>query len=370
MSIQVPMSDVLRSVVGTPAEATVLESSPRSRVWRVDLRGGDRVIVKQIADVGGPGSGAGSRSGTGSGPGARSAGDEDARYAREVAALRLAARAARPAVAPALLAVDPAARVMVLEYLDDLGAVDDWMPGYAESLARLHALTGPADTGALPAWSGPTEADADSFLALARALDVPVPPGLPHELADLIDRLDPAPHHALLHGDPCPGNDLRTADGLRFVDFEQASLGNGLVELAYFRIGFPTCWCALSVTGTPLTEVEDVYRSTWRGITGTDVPGDLADACAGWLIRGDALVQRAERQSADHLARIPTEDFDWGHVSARERLVHRLGVVAGLTRAHDHLHALGRLSDTLATRLLHRWPALRPLPAHGERPWH
>ncbi|GAA2920291.1 hypothetical protein [Streptomyces enissocaesilis] len=103
MSFQVPMSDVLRSAVGTPAEATVLESGPRSRVWRVDLRGGDRVVVKQIADVGetrtgpGPGPGAGSGSGTGSGSGARSAGDEDARYAREVAALRLAARAARPA---------------------------------------------------------------------------------------------------------------------------------------------------------------------------------------------------------------------------------------------------------------------------------
>ncbi|MBT2396515.1 phosphotransferase [Streptomyces sp. ISL-100] len=351
MSIQVPLSEELRSVVGTPAEATLLESSPRSRVWRVGLRGGDRVIVKQIADGGGVGS------------------DEDARYAREVAALRLAARAGRPAVAPELLAVDPAARVMVLEYLDDQGAVDDWMPGYAESLARLHALTGPADSGTLPAWSGPTAADADSFLALAKALDVTVPPGLPNDLADLIDRLDPTSHHALLHGDPCPGNDLRTADGLRFIDFEQASLGNGLVELAYFRIGFPTCWCAMSVTGTPLTEVEDIYRSTWLALTGTDVPGDLADACAGWLIRGDALVQRAERETADHFARIPAEDFDWGYVSARERLLHRLSAVADVTRTHDHLHLLGRLSDTLATRLLTRWPTLRPLPAHGERPW-
>ncbi|MBT2487463.1 phosphotransferase [Streptomyces sp. ISL-96] len=357
MPIQVPMSDELRSAVGTPSRATLLESSPRSRVWRVELRGGDRVIVKQSAGGGGAGAKA----------------DEDARYAREVAALRLAARATGaggPAVAPALLATDPASRVMVLEHLDDLGAaVDDWMPAYAETLARLHALTGPADTGTLPAWSGPTAADADSFLALAKALDVTVPPGLPNELADLIDRLDPAPHHALLHGDPCPGNDLRTAEGLRFIDFEQASLGNGLVELAYFRIGFPTCWCAMSVTGTPLTEVEDIYRSTWRGLTGTDVPGDLADACAGWLIRGDALVQRAERESTDHLARIPAEDFAWGYVSARERLLHRLNAVAALTRSHDPLHTLAHLSNTLATRLLTRWPTLRPLPTHGERPW-
>ena len=273
-------------------------------------------------------------------------------------------------MAPALLGTDPAARVMVLEYLDDLGAAGDWMPGYARSLARLHALTGPADVGVLPAWSGPTAGDAESFLGFARALDVPVPPGLPDELAGLIGRLDPAPHHALLHGDPCPGNDLRTAAGVRFVDFEQASLGNGLVELAYFRIGFPTCWCALSVTGTPLAEAEGIYRATWRELTGGDVPGDLADACAGWLIRGDALVERAHRQSADHLAGVSVADFAWGYVSARERLLHRLVVVAGLARDHDRLHALGQVSRALAMRLRERWPALRPLPADRAQPWH
>jgi hypothetical protein len=350
MPSTVPMGEELRSLVGVPTEATLLESSPRSRVWRVGLRDGDQVIVKQIADEGGTGP------------------DGDARYGREVAALRLTSRATRPAVAPALLATDPASRVMVLEHLDQVGARDDWMFGYAESLARLHALTGPADEDALPAWSGPTAADAESFLALAGALDVPVPARVADELAGLIDRLDPAGHHALLHGDPCPGNDLHTADGVRFVDFEQASLGNGLVELAYLRIGFPTCWCAMSVTGPPLSEVEDVYRAAWRAGTGTDVPGDLADACAGWLIRGDALVERAHRGSADHLARVVAEDFRWGHVSARERLLHRLRVVADLARDHERLNGLGRVSAALAVRVMKRWSALRPLPTQGTRP--
>lgn len=352
MRTQVPIGDELHAVIGSPRQATLLDSSPRSRVWRVELRDGSRVIVKQIADGGGTGP------------------DGDARYAREVAALRLAARATRPTVAPALLGTDPASRVMVLEHLDDLGATDDWMPGYAEALARLHSLTGPPDRGTLPTWSGPTAADAASFVALAEALDVPVPPTVPNELADLIDRLDPTPHDALLHGDPCPGNDLRTVTGVRFVDFEQASLGNGLVELAYLRIGFPTCWCAMSVTATPLAEVEDIYRATWRNLTGTDIPGDLADACAGWLIRGDALVERAHRESVDHLARVPVEDFEWGYISARERLVHRLGAVADLTRGHDGLHALGDLSAAMAARLLQRWPTLRPLPTQDTRPWY
>ncbi|MET9535892.1 phosphotransferase [Streptomyces sp. NPDC006649] len=349
---RLPFDEALRSSVGIPKRSKLLDSSPRSRVWRVQLADRSLVIVKQITDGGDTGA------------------DADTRFAREVAGLRLAGRAIGPAVAPAVLATDLHTRVMVLDHLDDLGKTDDWMPGYAESLARLHALTGPADAGALPAWSGPTGADAESFLTLARALDVSVPSAVIDELAALLDRLDPTPHHALLHGDPCPGNDLRTTDGVRFVDFERASLGNGLVELAYFRIGFPTCWCAMSVTAAPLAEVEDIYRTTWHGLTGRDVPGDLADACAGWLIQGDALVERAHRGTVDQLARVPTDDFEWGHISARERLVHRLGVVADMTRDHDHLHAVGRLSSTLAVRLLECWPKLRPLPAHDTRPWY
>lgn len=349
---RLPFNEALRSTVGTPTESKLLDSSPRSRVWWVRLADGRPVIVKQITDAG------------------DTAADADTRFARELAGLRLAGRASGPAVAPAVLATDPGSRVIVLEYVEDLGETGDWMPTYAESLARLHALTGPADAGALPVESGPTATDAESFLALARALDVPVPAAVSGELAALLDRLDPTPHHALLHGDPCPGNDLRTADGIRFVDFERASLGNGLVELAYFRIGFPTCWCAMSVSAAPLTEVEDIYRSTWRGLTGKDVPGDLADACAGWLIQGDALVERAHRGTVDQLARVPVKDFKWGDVSARERLVHRLGVVADMTRDHDHLHALGRLSSALADRLLERWPKLRPLPTPDARPWY
>lgn len=344
---QVPIGDTLRAALGPPKKAKLLDSSPRSRVWRVEF-GGERAIVKQIIGAGDHRYGASER------------------FAREVAGLRLAARGP---VGPEVLATDPDACVMVLEHLDDLGRVDDWMPEYADALARLHALTGAADAEALPAWRPPTAADAESFLALATTLEVAIPAGVPAELAALLTRLEPAGRYALLHGDPCPGNDLRTADGVRFVDFEQAALGDGLVELAYFRIGFPTCWCAMSVTGTPLAEVEAVYASTWRARTGRtiDPEADIADACAGWLIRGDALVERAHRDRVDQLARVPVEDFTWGPVSARERLVHRLGVVADT--ANEPLRESGVLARRLRGRLAAAWPGLRPLPGADSRPW-
>ncbi|MDX3537941.1 phosphotransferase [Streptomyces sp. MB09-01] len=342
MGTRLPFGDGLRAQLGVPKGSLRLSSSPRSRVWRIELPA-STAVVKQL--VGGP--------------------DADERYAREVAALRLAARAAVPVV-PALLATDPGERVLVLEHLEHQRPARDWIVDYAAALARLHAMAGPDDVGALPRWQGPNQADIESFLRLADALEVPVTSAVSGELDDLVARLDQAPGHALLHGDPCPGNDLHTATGIRFIDFEQASLGSGLMELAYLRIGFPTCWCVTSASEPLLERAEDAYREQWRTVTGSEVRGGLADACAGWLIRGDALVQRAHREGTDHLARIPHQDWTWGTATARQRLVHRLGVVGRMTADHTSLGGLSRVSTAMRRHMLARWPTLQPVPA--ERP--
>lgn len=288
--------------------------------------------------------------------------DADERYAREVAALRLAARA-EPPVVPALLATDPGERILVLEHLDHRRPAGDWIVDYAGGLARLHATARPEDVGVLPRWQGPNQADIDSFVRLAEALEVPVTPGVSGELNDLVNRLAQASGYALLHGDPCPGNDLHTATGIRFIDFEQASLGSGLMELAYLRIGFPTCWCVTSASEPLLERAESAYRDEWRTLTGSDTQDGLADACAGWLLRGDALVERAHRESTDHLARIPHRDWTWGTATARQRLVHRLGVVGQMTADHTSLSGLSSLSTAMRQRMLARWPGLQPVPA-------
>ena len=334
-----PFSETLQAELGSPKRSRRLGSSPRSRVWRVELAGG-QAVVKQI--VGGA--------------------DAARRYAREVAALRLAARAASP-VAPALLGVDCGERVLVLEFLEHGRPPVDWIVDYAGALARLHAIGNAADVDLLPAWSGPTHDDIDSFLALAEALGVSVPTCVPAELTELVARLSRAPGHALLHGDPCPGNDLHTANGVRFIDFEQAALGNGLVELAYLRIGFPTCWCSTMAPRQLLVRAESAYRTTWRLATGTDTSGDLTDACAGWLLLGDALVERAHRQTVDQLARIPRGDWTWGTATARQRLVHRLGVVAGMAANRTDLNDLSQLCTLMRQRMLTRWPTITVLPS-------
>ncbi|MEV0278824.1 aminoglycoside phosphotransferase family protein [Streptomyces sp. NPDC050610] len=354
MGSRLVFGDGLRAMLGTPKRSRGLESSPRSRVWHVELprtpgtlgasdTSAVSVVVKQLVE----------------GPGA------DERYAREVAAHRIAARAEIP-VAPTLLATDPEERMLVLEHLEHRTPSADWLVGYATALARLHATARPDDAAALPRWRGPGQADINSFLELAKTLKAPVPLGVSDELQDLVSRLAQAPGHALLHGDPCPGNDLHTATGVKFIDFEQASLGNGLMELAYPRIGFPTCWCVTSASVPLLERAERAYRAAWRTATGSAPEGDLADACTGWLLRGDALVERAHREGADHLARLPHQDWEWGTATARQRLAHRLGVVSHMTAAHASLTRVSTLTAEMRHRMLTRWPALRPVPA--ERP--
>ncbi|MFJ9844848.1 phosphotransferase family protein [Kitasatospora sp. NPDC101155] len=336
---RLPFGEKLRTELGSPQRARRLGSSPRSRVWRAELSG-TPVVVKQLID----------------GPEAAE------RYAREVTALQLASKV-DPPVVPMLLATDPGERVLVLEHLDHQEPREDWIVDYASALARLHAATRADATDSLPTWSGPTQDDADSFLRLAQTLGVVVPSGARTELDGLVNRLTWMTGHALLHGDPCPGNDMHTTSGVRFIDFEQASLGDGLVELAYLRIGFPTCWCATAPPPVLLDAAETAYRTAWRNATGTEVQDDLTDACAGWLLRGDALVQRAQRGTIDHLGKIPNRDWKWGTATARQRLAHRLRTVSQMTAGSSELKDFGRLAAAMRESMLTRWPELQPLPS-------
>jgi hypothetical protein len=342
-----PVGQALRAALGSPVTVRRIPSSPRSRVWLAEFSGAP-AIIKQV--TGGA--------------------DARDRYTREVTALRLAARV-RPPVVAALLATDPGTRVLVLEYLTSpKPPAAGWMTAYATALARLHAATGPEDASALPAWSGPAPADAQAFLDLATHLHIPIPARLPSELGDLLARLNQATGHALLHGDPCPDNTVHTSSGLRFIDLEQAALGEGCTELAYLRAGFPTCWCATSVPEPTCSQAEAAYHDTWRSLTGTSPSGHLADACAGWLIRGDALVQRAHRGQPGYLTQLPHNDWTWGTATARQRLLHRLTAVTVIAAHHPQLSYLVQVSHAMRDQIQQHWPEIPPLPAARENPIH
>jgi hypothetical protein len=319
---RIPIDD---EVLGKPRKVRGIASSPRSRVWSAEFDG-TPVVVKQ--SVGG--------------------GDEEQRYERELIALRLAARA-EPRLAPEVLATDPDRRIMVLQRLPvRRRTMPNWVV-YAEGLARLHQVTTVADVGALPAADVPTEADLAAFRGLCADFGLTTPD----------DELDPLPQrlaggHQLVHGDPCVGNALPVDGRTWFLDFEHAALGNGLTELAYLRIGFPTCWSLNVVPPEQLEAAEAAYLALRPDVTGT-----VAEHCVGWLLRGDALVERAHRDGRDHLGRLLREDWRWGFVGARARFAHRLGVVGALTE--PEFAGTARLAEELRERVLARWPeAARP----------
>ncbi len=287
--------------------------------------------------------------------------DAGQRVARELTALRLAA-AASPAVAPRLLGVDLPARMLVLEYLGGRPYADTWPVAYAQALATLHSAATRAAEPALPRWHAPTTDDVTAFVGLAQELGAATGAAVTEELRRCIARVSALPAEALLHGDPCPDNALDSARGLRFVDFERAALGPGLVELAYLRMAFPTCWCVARIPEPQLGAAEAAYGEVWQALTGRQPAGSLADACISWLIRGDALVEMAHRDGADHLAAVIRRDWKWGTATARGRLRHRLRVAAGVTAGAAELADVHRLLTELAERLDARWPGLAALP--------
>lgn len=329
-----PLGDVLTAQLGTPKRVKTLSSSPRSAVWRATF-GDTPAVIKHLV----------------SGDGA------DDFFAREVAALQ-AASAVRPPVVPRLLGADPAERTLVTEYVEERPPAANWVVAYAAALGRLHGA--PTQSVDLPRWNGPTNADVEAFLKLAAWLGATDTDKVSAELEGLLTRLATrSSRRDLLHGDPCPTNDLHTVQGVRFIDFEQASLGDGMVEAAYLRIGFPTCWCSTTQPPELLAEAEAAYSAA-SGRTIDEY--ELADACTSWTIRGDALVERAFRERQDHLARLAVEDWKWWTVSARDRLAYRLGVIGALAAGDGPLGETARLAGQMREAMLARWPGLRPLP--------
>ncbi|WP_157985447.1 phosphotransferase family protein [Lentzea terrae] len=277
-----------------------LESGQRSNVWA----DGDRIIKQVIG--------------------------ERAAFDREITALRLAEHTG---LVPRILDLDRDNQTVVMERLRSDPPEEDWVIDYARGLAKLHMATGPEHAGRLPRQPVP---DPEPFLRFVRALDV--------EIGNAEDELnfEDTGRFDLLHGDPCPGNDMYTERGARFVDFEGAMLGDGLTELVYLRMGFPTC---ATVSETP-RELREAAEQAYFEERGRVEP--LEDACVRWLVQGDALVQRAERDGTDHLARVVDEDWFWYSTTARGRLMFRARVVAGFTETRPAMSALaGRLLERM-----------------------
>ncbi|MEV7003301.1 hypothetical protein AB0N62_37310 [Streptomyces sp. NPDC093982] len=62
-------------------------------------------------------------------------------------------------------------------------------------------------------------------------------------------------------------------------------------------------------------------------------------------------------------AEAPEADCQWGTVTARQWLVHRLEVVSRMTVSGGGLQHLGQPARAMRNVMLTRWPTLRPVPS-------
>jgi hypothetical protein len=182
------------------------------------------------------------------------------------------------------------------------------------------------------------------------------------ELAAIAGRLaHPGPYLGLVHGDPCPDNVLLTPAGARLIDFEFATPGHVLFDAAYWRLGFPTCWCAGRVPDAVADRVEQAYRYTIgeavaEAASDEDFRREHAVISFAWLF------SCLDWQLEDALR----EDETWGIATRRSRILWYLEAAIGAANAAGILPGLHDAAASWLKDLRARWPQssmLAPYPA-------
>lgn len=372
-----PVDDILAlasaALGATLAEPADLGGSGRSRVLRCRDSAGGTVVVKS--------------------------------YPRTVyGAESLAAEAAGLAfssdtgVGPELLAVDPVARLIVMTDLGDapsladllLGesaagartALLDWAlacgqlavrtAGRQRELASLRAAYPAAAAAADPATDAGHAADhwlarrIRSVPGLLNDLDIGVPARLGDDLDEIAALLRPDGKEVFSPGDICPDNNLVTAEGVRFIDYESAEFHSVFLDAAYLRMPFSTCWCVFRLPAELASAAEAAYRAEVSAVfpeLASDhvwLPG-LRLAMAAWTLH--AMTYLLDRSV---VADAPMHDDRRPVPTARQLLRYRWQRLSDELRPSGQLAALAALMDGLlaATR---DWPVpdLPIYPAFG-----
>jgi hypothetical protein len=199
---------------------------------------------------------------------------------------------------PELYAHDASAGVIVIEDLgraptladkllgDDARGAERALLSWARSLGRLHATTAgrEADFDALMRRLSATRVKGDPLAVNGPAAIEHLPELLSDVLgvqtpAHVFERaertrwlLETSRHRGFSPSDLCPDNNLITSRGVRFLDFEGGCIRNIMLDAAYLRVPFPSCWCAFALPAG----MTDAMFAAWRAEVRVMWP-DLAD---------------------------------------------------------------------------------------------
>jgi hypothetical protein len=265
----------------------------------------------------------------------------------------------RSLVEPLLQEDAASAERALLKFSARLGAVHAATIGHSAQFERLFTTICPK------VWAHAQEVpNVDEGVAQLQArLDrVDVRPNT-DEIRDLKALADatenPGPFLSYIHGDPCPDNVFLIDDELRLIDFEFGRFGHSLLDGAYGRMAFPTCWCANRLPAGLVTRMEAVYRAEL--VKGCPQAQDdriferaVVGACGVWLFR----------TLSQHLERALAADQTWGIATMRQRLLARLEAFVDVAEEFNQLPGLRALADRVLQALGKLWPGTDPLPLY------
>jgi len=207
-------------------------------------------------------------------------GDGRSSFAAEAAGLQLASGTG---LAPDFLGADRDRLAVVMSDLGTGESMADVLLGGSAPAAESGLLTWARACGALSAAVGRRQPEfdalradylrgradesymaglSDRILAAAQAcalVGVTPPAGLGADLAEIAGVVDQ--QTVFSAGDICPDNNILTADGIRFIDFESAGFHSVFLDAAYIRMPFSTCWCVFRLPPEVSAVAEAAYRS-------------------------------------------------------------------------------------------------------------
>ncbi len=289
-----------------------------------------------------------------------------------------------PGVSPRFFGADLKAGIVLVEDLgdgtsladallgDDAGVAEAALVSFARSLGRMHAVTaghGEDYQAILDRLGRPRERqfwdlrlreEIAKVPATFEELDFEWSPGLVDDVQQIAAAmLAPGPFEAYIHGDPCPDNG-RLIDGrMVFFDFERGAFYNAMVDGAYGRVPFPTCWCVNRLPAWLVTRFENAYRLEL--IKGVPAAGDdetfdrgLIEAAGWWLLKN----------ANDLLPRALRFEQRWGISTNRQRLLYRFEVFAQASARFHQLEALGAWAYVMGQRLRAKWPEVQDMPLY------
>jgi hypothetical protein len=226
--------------------------------------------------------------------------------------------------APALLADLAEPPLVVLEDLGagpsvadallrgDADSATSAMTDWARALAGLHTATARAGgtfADALAARSGTAAPAVDSMPGMldrsvamlaefVSALGITASRNAFTELRHAADSFN-STAVALTPADACPDNNISTADGLKLLDFERATVRPVAWDLAYLTVPWPSCWCCWKipeeVTATALAAWREQVAPELSHVATGAFEGELAVATTMWAIATCAwFLPRAE----------------------------------------------------------------------------